>query len=255
MAVYKSKNPTKDGRSWFFTHYKKVNGENKKYFSKMFSSKKEAQEAEAIFLLKRDMPYKKNFGLVAQDYINHLYKTRKEATAYCNNKVYKNHIMPYFYNYDISEIKVSDINDWKDKKQSEGYNINYLNKMFEILKSILDFGIRNYNLELNVATLVGRFEKVNDEIVKDEEKLRYITKEEFDKFISVVEDLTWKTFFVFLYYTGMRKGEVQALTWNDINFKSSEIIVNKTLSVKTESLYKITSTKNNQNRKVKMSKN
>ena len=66
----------------------------------------------------------------------------------------------------------------------------------------------------------------------------------------------WKTFFIFLYYTGMRKGEVQALTWNDINFNTNEIIVNKTLSVKTKnSNYKITSTKNYLNRRIKMSKN
>ena len=65
----------------------------------------------------------------------------------------------------------------------------------------------------------------------------------------------WKTFFTFLYYTGMRKGEVQALTWNDINFNTNEIIVNKTLSVKTKnSNYKITSTKNYLNRRIKMSK-
>lgn len=54
----------------------------------------------------------------------------------------------------------------------------------------------------------------------------------------------------------MRKGEVQALTWNDINFNTNEIIVNKTLSVKTKnSNYKITSTKNYLNRRIKMSKN
>jgi integrase len=52
----------------------------------------------------------------------------------------------------------------------------------------------------------------------------------------------------------MRKGEVQALTWKDIDFNLNEIIVNKTLYSKIAGKYTITSTKNNRNRIIKMSK-
>ena len=62
-----------------------------------------------------------------------------------------------------------------------------------------------------------------------------------------------KTFFTFLYYTGCRKGEVLALTWNDIDFKSNIIEINKTLYSKIKGCFEITNTKNYQNRKIKMS--
>lgn len=52
----------------------------------------------------------------------------------------------------------------------------------------------------------------------------------------------------------MRKGEVQALQIKDIDFENNEIIVNKTLTVKTKDNYKITNTKNYVNRKIKMSR-
>ena len=53
MAVYKDKNKTKDGRSWYFKIYKKdYNGINKAYKSKRYLTKKDAQEAEALFRLK-----------------------------------------------------------------------------------------------------------------------------------------------------------------------------------------------------------
>ena len=52
----------------------------------------------------------------------------------------------------------------------------------------------------------------------------------------------------------MRKGEVQALAWQDIDLSNNEITVNKTLSVKTKGLYKITSTKNYINRQIKISR-
>ena len=136
----------------------------------------------------------------------------------------------------------------------KGLKTNYLNKLYNILKGIFDFAIKNYGLNSNVVQLCGRFEKANEDVISDEQKLRYITHNDFNQFISFIDDIEWKTFFIFLYYTGMRKGEVQALNWNDINFDKNEITVNKKLSVKTKDHYKITSTKNYINRKIKMSK-
>ena len=53
----------------------------------------------------------------------------------------------------------------------------------------------------------------------------------------------------------MREGELQALTWNDIDFNRKVIIVNKTLSTNTKiGRYKITATKNCLNREITMSK-
>lgn len=85
------------------------------------------------------------------------------------------------------------------------------------------------------------------------QKIKYITYEQFKIFISYVDDIHWKTFFIFLYYTGMRKGEVQALTWEDIDFKNNQILVTKNLTPKTfDAPYKITNTKTKENRKVDM---
>ena len=42
----------------------------------------------------------------------------------------------------------------------------------------------------------------------------------------------------------MRKGEVQALTWEDIDFNNNQILVTKNLTAKTfDASYKITNTK------------
>ena len=94
----------------------------------------------------------------------------------------------------------------------KNFKINYLDKLYNILIYIYDYAIRNYSLENNLIAISGRFQKVNEEVIADEQKIRYITYEEFNQFISVINDDMWKTFFTFLYYTGMRKGEVQALT-------------------------------------------
>lgn len=254
MPVYKDKNKTADGRSWYFKTYKRdFHGVNKAYKSKKYMTKKEAQEEEALFILKRDNPVNKSFLLISKDYFNEMYKIRKESTVYSYENAFKNNIEPYFRNFSMKDIKVSTINEWKLALAKNELKLAYLNKIYDILKGIFDYAMRNYGLEANPVTISGRFQEKNEDVIKDEEKIRYITFEEFNKFISVIDDLTWKTFFIFLYYTGCRKGEVQALNWKDVDFAKNEITINKTLTIKTKDLYKITSTKNYRNRKIKMS--
>ena len=51
MPVYKSKEPTKDGRAWFFKcQYKDAYGETHPKKSKKYMLKKQAEEAERDFL-------------------------------------------------------------------------------------------------------------------------------------------------------------------------------------------------------------
>lgn len=240
--------PTKDGRCWYFR--KSKNG--KQYNSKKFLTKEECSKAESKFILKNDNPINKRFDLVAEEYFKNLSQYRKESTIETYKQAYNNHIYPYFKSCYINKINSQDIRKWAENMQKQGYNVRYLNKLYSILKSIFDYGISNYNLTYNPVSAIGNF-KEKKEIVKDEEKLRYITKEEFDKFISVVDIPLWHCFFITLYYTGCRKGELLALKWNDINWDTKEISINKTLNIKLKGRIDITPTKNYLNRKIKMS--
>lgn len=247
---------TKDGRKWqFITYYKNCNGERKQKFSQLYLTKKEAEEAERLFLMKRDNPAKKEFTLVANDYLEDLKRRRNESTHYSYKKDYENHICDFFKKMFINEITVNNIKGWHEYLEKKNLSVEYMNKIYNILKCIFDFAMKNYGLENNPVKIVGRFEKRQDQVIKDDEKIRYITFEDFNKFISVIDNSLWNTFFTFLFYTGMRRGEVQALNWEDIDFDNSLISVNKSLSVKTnKDTYKITTTKTKQNRKIKMSK-
>lgn len=247
MAIHKGK-PTKDGRIWYFTKYK--NGIN--HTSKKFLTKEECMKAESKFILKNDNPINKNFNLVAEDYFVYLEEFRKKSTIESYKQTYYKHIYPYFKSSYINQVNTQDIKKWAEIMLKTGFSTVYLNKIYSLLKNIFDYGIKNYGLEHN-PVVIGRF-KSKQQVQKDEEKLRYITKEEFDKFISVVDIPLWHCFFTTLYYTGARKGELLALTWNDIDFSKKEISINKTLNTKIKGDIDITPTKNYLNRKIKMSK-
>lgn len=246
---------TKDGRRYFFLCYKKnLYGENEKHKSKKYRYKNEAEDAERLFLVEEKNPMDQSFYLIAQKYFINLATIRKEATVSTYFQDYTKHIRPVFDHLKIGKINVLTINKWKDSLLKEEYKINYLNKLYNILNQIFTYAMSNLYITSNPVEISGRFQIKKDEVVKDEEKIRYITFDQFQQFIFVIDDLMWKTFFTFLYYTGMRKGEVLALTWEDIDFEQNLIIVNKTLYSKIKGKYTITSTKNNLNRKIKMSK-
>lgn len=247
MAIHKG-TPTKDGRCWYFTKYK--NGIN--HTSKKYLTKEECEKAESKFILKNDNPINKRFDIIADAYFEDSSKYKKTSTIVSYKYAYDLHIYPFFKSFYINNITTQDIRNWAEMIEKKGFRTEYSNKLYSLLKNIFDYGIKKYDLKENPVT-IGRF-KEKKKIKKDEEKIRYITKEEFDKFISVVDDPLYHCLFMTLYFTGCRKGEALCLNWQDIDFDRNEISINKTINTKIKGKVDITPTKNYLNRKIKMSK-
>lgn len=256
MSVFKDKEKTKDGRQWRFkVYYHDTEGKLVPYTSKRYLLEKEAKAEERVFLLNRDAPVKKRFGIVADDYFDDAFKRLRESTVLIYQSNYKNHIKPYFENKFIDEISVMNIENWKNKLLDKGLSVASANQYYVVFNELFSFANRKYELNYNPVRLSGRFKKRNDEVIETNKKLRYIVYDQYCKFISVIEDELWHCFFLTLYFAGMRKGEMLALTWNDIDFIKNKVIVNKTISFNTKSgRYKITATKNCLNREITMSK-
>lgn len=257
MAILQEKNKnnwTSDGRSWYYTYnYLDENGNKKRSKSKLFKTKKECENEHALFLLKEEPNLKvKHFDVVAEEYFRYLSKTRRESTLYSYRKDFKNHIQPYFKETNIYTIDVKFIRNWANKIENTGISIKYLNKIYSILKNIFDYAIKFHDLKLNPVAMFGRFKsEARQRVIKD--KLRYITKNDFDKLLEVVDNSMYRIFFIFLFYTGCRRGEANALTWKDVDFDKKEILISKTLSFDKKGGYVINPPKNNKDRIIKMS--
>lgn len=256
MAVYKSNKKTKDGRCWYYRVRKKdIYGNTKEITSKMYNTKQEALEEEHLFMLKRDNPNHKEFILVANDYFEETSKYKKQSTIYTYIKDFNKHIRPFFENMYIDTINIQIINEWCLEMENKGLSISFLNKIYNILNSIFKYAMVNYGLTSNPVELKGTFKKKQSDIIKDEDKVKYISLEEFEKFISVIDkDSVYYTLFNFLYYTGCRIGEALAITFEDIDTENLLVKINKTLYENIKGSFTITSTKTNQNRTIKINK-
>lgn len=213
--VYQEKDKkkwTKDGRSWFFRcYYDDAFGERKQKKSQKYFKKSEAQIAEREFLNSIKKTSSVLFYELKKIYMED-YKSKNKYETYLdtNNRIEK-HLIPVFGDLKVSSINVNHFNILKEK-------INYLdiktkNSIITYLKSILQFGVDNYDLDIPVLPKIKTIPKG----VTPPRKYNIWDVNQFNKFISVVDDTLYKAFFTLLYYSGLRLGEALALTWNDIN--------------------------------------
>jgi len=266
MAVFKSKIATRNGRKWYFSAcYMTANGERRRKKSGLYATKGEAQEAERTFLTTKtydvmDITFEKLY----HQYMEYSGEIIKGSTKYQKNNLVKNHLLSYFGMMKIHNINVNTVIAWKSKinkityKGGKKYTVSYKRNLFAQLGAILRYAVRFCELKENVASKIGTFQNKTEEIVTDEDKIRYITPDEYNLFTSVINNIVHKVFFAFLYYMGVRKGEAQALNWQDIFWNTSQVRIVKTITTATDELdengkrFKITNTKNRKNRTIKM---
>lgn len=63
-----------------------------------------------------------------------------------------------------------------------------------------------------------------------EKEMMYFTYEQFKNFLSVEDDLKYKTIFEILHYCGLRRGELRGLTWGNIDFNHNTLSVKKQIT-------------------------
>ena len=213
---------TKDGRKWNF------HGKTKQYQSKLFKTKPEAQEAERIFLLELDK-YRPDNNMTFRDLYLAFYNYQEDKVKETTLHTYKDRMryMALLDNIKVKEFNLQHYEMWRKKILEYPLSNRTRNYIYKFLKTIMNFGTKWYGLNFNqIYPKMTNFTNPNE--IKKE--MEFWTYEEFSKFISVEEDLTFKCLFKTLYFCGLRKGEARALNWNDIDFINGTIRINKGLS-------------------------
>lgn len=148
----------------------------------------------------------------------------KEGNAHATyagyQNILKNHI-DYIKNVPISKIVKSDVQDCINKLNGH-YDLQHRLKitLSQIFEAAIDDGLVYRNPALKIK-LPARNQL---------QKKRALTDAEKNAIKNCNFTIREKTFVNILFFTGMRRGEVLALTKNDINFANGEISVNKSVA-------------------------
>lgn len=231
MPIYKSSCPTKDGRKFYFVVNWAENGNYKQYQSKKYLKKEECQKAEARFRIdiNRNKPTRFTFNEMIDEYLNNKRQNSKPTTI--NNTEYcLRHTRNALGNIPISKLTNDQWQDFLRYLQEQPMKNHRRNRIIEYTIAVCNFANKRHNVFTPVPF---RFEKFNEQADKPlGEKMEFWTPQEFNTFLSVVDNLVYSTLFLLLYATGMRSGEALALTWKDVDFDKRTLSINKTVNTK-----------------------
>ena len=120
------------------------------------------------------------------------------------------------------------------------------NGYYKFFKNLLNYGTKWHNF--NFAPIYNKMEKFNDPNALPKE-MDFYTFEEFQKFMSVIDDIKFKALFEILYFCGLRRGELRGLSWDNINFedKTLSIVKNVTNMCGNHGYWQITTPKTRTN--------
>ena len=243
MPTYKDNTTNKWYCKFYYTDYE---GNKKQKKKSGFNFKKDAQEWERDFLLSKqfepDMPFEAFLEIYKKDKYPKLRISSRDKKQ-CRYK----RILPYFQNMPLNKISNKDISNWQNKMIELGFRSTYIKGLQGEISAVLNHAVRFYGLRINPCKIVG-YAKVPDEIPT---KMRYWTYDEYLKAIDNITDLKSKTAINLLYWTGMRKGELYALTWDKLDLDNKTILIDRSLQrINGKSI--VTTTKTYESRIVKL---
>ncbi len=223
MSVHKDK---KRGTWYFRKRMLDINGKYVNIGRYGFATKKDAQRAEVSFKLfdERNADSVKLFEII-DHYLKYQETQLKPSTLYTKKSIAKNWIKKYFPNAVIDKISITAYEYWLENMKKQDMTVDRINRIIMELKMIFEHGEKFFGIRNNPVKLFG-YIKDNSYETK---KMKIWTLDQFNLFISKVEDPVYNTFFNLLYFTGVRLGEAQGLTWDAVDFEQNTIFINKTL--------------------------
>lgn len=238
MASF-SKYKNKSGEFWKFQTYTTIDpktGKRRLTTRRGFKTKKEAQLAAEILEKQVRTGTFHNHNLTYEDvykewWITHK-KTIKPSTISRKESVFNKHILPRF-----GKVKLKDISRQYCQQMIDDIakSLNAASSATDVkiqANLVFKYALKQDYIERNPLEHTVIPKKDTDFIASEEEKRNFWRKSEIKAFLESLENSATFQYYVLFYlliYTGMRKGELIALEWNDINFEEQEIRINKTM--------------------------
>ncbi|MGG3943019.1 site-specific integrase [Peribacillus psychrosaccharolyticus] len=238
MASFQ-KYTTKQGQMWLFKLDTGINPETGKRQTttrRGFRTKKEALQAASrveqelsngLSLSNNNLTYKDVFD---QWFSNHS-KTIKTSTQKSIESKFSKHIIPRF-----GKLKIKEIN--------KTYCQQMINEIAQLITSVNDIKIQanqvfKYAVKMDIITKnplehvsIPRLQKELYSEENEAAERNYWSKDDMKQFLAITkQELALRDYVLFhlLIYTGARKGEILALTWDDIDLETGSIRFTKTL--------------------------
>lgn len=219
MPVYKKEQTG----TWFCKFcYTDWNGVRKQKKKEGFKTKKEAQDFERDFLNKAASSCDMRFSCMAQLYLEDCAPRLKPTTLFNKETMIRQKILPWFGDLPTADISAATVRRWQNELMEKGFSPTYLKAIHNQASAIFNFAVKYYRLENNPCRLAGSIGKTRPT------EMQIWTAEEFRQFLQAVSNKpAAAAAFSMLFWTGLRSGELLALTREDFDFCAGTVSVSK----------------------------
>lgn len=189
------------------------------------------------------------FNSYVEEYLK-WYKTQVRNTTYENRRVsIQRNIIDYFGEYSLEKITPLQVQRWHQHLLDSELNQNYVRNLHISLSNMFERAIALELLNSNPAKKAGN-------VKRKKTTVDFWTKDELDLVLNTFDknDLLQRFAFLmihFLFYSGLRFSEMQALQWQKFDKKAKTINITQDLNYKNKNNWSFDELKNNaSNRKI-----
>lgn len=219
MIVRKNPSTGKWDAQYSYTDWQ---GKRKKTTKRGFRTKREAVEWYDHFRATQDADFNMVFKDFIEIYMEDQSHRLRQHTMMNKRFLFDKHIIPYFGNKKVNAIKAPDIRAWQNKLMTTDLKPTYLKTINNQLNAVFNYAMKYYDLKENPCRKAGSMGK------SKAEEMHIWTREEFTQFLNAIIDKKPSYIaFEVLFWTGLRLGELLALTPADIDFGKRTLRVNK----------------------------
>ncbi len=212
MAVRKN---NKTGKWYYDTHDRYGNHLQKHGFAK----KSDAQEAERL-AKKSKLKTNITYGELTEEMLDEYAMHQSARTGIEFKSIYTNHIKPFLKEQELHKYERRDGEYVKQTLLKEGRTRYVVNHSLEMMKRTMNYGVKKGYIDFNPFQGIPKLKYAKKE-------KSYMTYEEFQVFIANVDNSMYKVFFETAFWTGLRRGELLAIQWKDIDFQKNRMYIHK----------------------------
>lgn len=207
--------------------YQDWTGTRRQKLKRGFSTKRAAAAWERNFLERQQGSPDMTLKALYDAYLEDMTPRLKESSILTKRRVVERYILPYLGDRAISSITSVDIRKWQSvimgmtTRAGKPFTPAYLRNIDRQMAAMLNYAGLHYNLPGNAHQRAGSMGKCTV-------RGAFWTRAEFNRFMDTITDMQIRTLFTVLYYTGLRLGELMALTPADLDIDRLQISVTKT---------------------------
>ena len=237
MPAYKC--TLKNGKTMWYAafNYTDWTGQNKHTCKRGFKTQRDAKEYERSFFNQQNNTSDILFSSLVENYLEDMEHRLKPTTMENKRFIIEGKLLPYFARLKVCDIDTIKIRKWQNElisyrdENGKPFSQTYLKTVNNQLSALMNYAVSHYQLPSNPCKAAGSMGK------SKADEMHIWTQEQYEQFSSAIQKSSVKLAFDVLFYTGMRSGELLALTPADI-LPSKRIDINKSYAkVKGEELF------------------